>query len=96
MFLLRRELQGIEGTRIAWSFAKVAVASAVMGAVTFAVDSAMLTILPGDSLTMQIVRLGITITMSMAALIATAQLLRIQEYGEARDLILGRLKRMKG
>lgn len=42
------------------------------------------------------VRLLVTITLSLAALAGTAQVLRIQEYTEARDLIVGRLKRMAG
>jgi hypothetical protein len=32
----------------------------------------------------------------LASLAAIAQLLRIQEFAEARDLVLGRLKRMAG
>jgi hypothetical protein len=42
------------------------------------------------------VRLLVTIALSLAALAGGAQVLRIQEFGEARDLILGRLKRMVG
>ena len=96
MFLLRREIHGIEGPRIAASFLKVMAASAVMGAVTWGADAFMLDVMPGASLPAQMVRLLVTISLSMAALVTAAQLLRIQEYGEARDLILGRLKRMKG
>ena len=96
LYLLRREIHGIEGARIAASFARVVVASALMGAVTWAVHTAMLGALPGAALTMQLTRLVITIAVSLAALVAVAQLLRIQEFAEARDLILGRLKRMAG
>ena len=35
LWLLRREIHGIEGSRIAASFARVVAASAVMGAVTW-------------------------------------------------------------
>jgi putative peptidoglycan lipid II flippase len=96
LFLLRREIHGIEGARIARSFAKVIAASAVMGVFTWAAHSAMLWMMPGDALMTQMVRLGITIAIALAVLTAAAQLLRIREYGEARDLILGRLKRMAG
>ncbi len=72
------------------------VASAVMGAVTWGAHEVMLGILPGESLVLQMVRLLVTITLSLATLAAVAQVLRIQEFGEARDLILGRLKRMVG
>ncbi len=96
LFLLRREIHGLEGSRIAVSFAKVIVASAVMGAVTWGAHGAMLGVMPGESLAMQMARLLVTILASLAALVAAAQVLRIQEYGEARDLILGRLKRVVG
>jgi putative peptidoglycan lipid II flippase len=96
LFLLRREIHRINGTQIAASFTRVIAASAIMGAVTFGAHSAMLSLMPGDALLAQIVRLLITITISMLSLAAAAQVLRIQEYGEARDLILGRLKRMAG
>jgi putative peptidoglycan lipid II flippase len=96
LFLLRRELHGIDGSRIAASFLKVMVASAVMGAVTWSAHEVMIGMLPGETLMLQIVRLLVTITLSLATLAGVAQALRIQEFGEARDLILGRLKRMVG
>ncbi len=96
LFLLRRELDGLEGSRIAASFMKVMAASAVMGAVTWIVHEVMIGILPGESLVLQIVRLLVTISLSLATLGGMAQVLRIREFGEARDLILGRLRRMVG
>jgi hypothetical protein len=53
----------------------------------------MLNLLPGASLAMQIVRLLVTIGTSLATLAGVAQLLRIPEFGEARDLVLRRLRR---
>jgi putative peptidoglycan lipid II flippase len=96
LFLLRREIHGLEGRRIATSFVKVIVASAAMGAVTWGVHTVTLTILPGAAFSPQMIRLLITIAVSLGALAAVAQLLRIQEFAEARDLVLGRLKRMTG
>jgi putative peptidoglycan lipid II flippase len=96
LWLLRREIHGIEGSRIAASFARVAVASAVMGAVTWAADAALLDLMPGASLATQVLRLLITISISLAALAGVAQLLRIREFAEARDLVIGRLRRMNG
>jgi peptidoglycan biosynthesis protein MviN/MurJ (putative lipid II flippase) len=86
----------MEGSRIAASFMKVIAASAVMGAVTWLVHATMMSLLPGGSLALQMVRLLVTITLSLATLAGTAQVLRIQEYAEARDLIVGRLRRMAG
>lgn len=96
LLLLRREIHGIDGSRIAASLARVIVASAVMGAVTWAAQRMLINVMPGVSLMTQAMRLLIVITVSLAALVATAQLLRIQEFAEARDLVVGRLKRMIG
>jgi putative peptidoglycan lipid II flippase len=96
LFLLRREIHGIDGSRIAASFARVMIASAVMGAVTWGAYAGLVDIMPGAALVTQILRLLITIGISLATLAAMAQLLRIQEFAEARDLIVGRLKRMTG
>ena len=96
LLLLRREIQGLEGSRITASFARVIVASAVMGVVSWLAHELMLATLPGSSLPMQIIRLAATIGVSLATLAGMAQLLRIQEFGEARDLVLRRFKRITG
>ena len=96
LFLLRREIHGLDGSRMAASLVRVLAASAVMGAVTWAAHAFTLGVLPGEALSLQMIRLLITIVVSLAALVAVAQLLRIQEFGEARDLVIGRLKRMVG
>jgi len=94
LFLLRQEIHGLEGARVATSFARVVIASLVMGAVTMAAHATMLDVVPGDALAAQVVRLLITIAIALIVLVSAAQLLRIREYGEARDLILGRLRRI--
>jgi len=96
MFLLRREIHGIGGSRIAASFARVMAASSVMGVVTWAVHQLMLSQLPGASLMMQIIRLLVTIVAALVALAGVAQALGIPEFGEARDMILRRLRRNAG
>ena len=96
LILLRRELSGLEGGKIAVSFARVVAAAAVMGAVTFGANAAFERLLPGDALLLQIVRLTATIAASLAALAVTAQVLRIPEFGEARDLVLRRLRKVSG
>jgi len=96
MFLLRREINGIGGARIAASFARVMAASSVMGGVTWAVHELMIRQLPGASLVAQIIRLLVTIVAALLTLAAVAQVLRIPEFGEARDMILRRLRRISG
>jgi putative peptidoglycan lipid II flippase len=96
LFLLRREIHGIEGSRIAASFARVLVAAAVMGVVSWGMLLVMTGVLPGRSLPLQMVRLLTTIVVSLAALTGVAHLLHIPEYAEARDMVAGRLRRMAG
>ena len=94
LFLLRREIRGLGGRKIAGSLIRVLVASSVMGIFTVGAHASLLGIMPGDRLDAQILRLAITISISLMVLVASAQLLRIQEYAEARDLVLGKLRRM--
>jgi len=93
MFILRREIHGIEGSRIAASFARVVVASVVMGAVTWLAQEMMLSVMPGGSILARMIRLLVTIAASLGTLAGVAQVLKIPEFGEARDLIMRRLRR---
>src|SRR5687767_1585188 len=74
--LLRREISGLEGSRIAASFARTLLAAAVMGTVTVIAGITIGQFIPGESFTAQAARLLIIITASIAALIAAAQVLR--------------------
>ncbi|MGH9220892.1 MAG: murein biosynthesis integral membrane protein MurJ [Vicinamibacterales bacterium] len=96
VWLLRREINGLDEARMAASLARVLVAAAVMGAIAVTAQAGLERVWPGDSLALQGLRLLITILVSMGTLIAAAQVLRIREYGEARDLVIGRLRRMAG
>jgi putative peptidoglycan lipid II flippase len=96
LLLLRREIGGLEGARIAASLGRVLAAATVMGAVAWGANAALEQWLPGGGLIIQIVRLTTTIGLSLAALAAAAQVFRIAEFGEARDMVLGRLRRFTG
>jgi len=96
LWLLRREISGLDETRMMASLARVLIAAAVMGAIAVTAQAGLERVMPGDSLALQALRLLITITVSMGTLVAAAQVLRIREYGEARDLVIGRLRRMAG
>jgi putative peptidoglycan lipid II flippase len=96
LMLLRREIDGIDGRTVAATLVRVLIASAVMSAVTWGSYAALERYLPGDALFVQIARLLISILLSLAALAATAQALRIREFGEARDMVIGRLRRISG
>jgi putative peptidoglycan lipid II flippase len=96
LWLLRREIGGLEASRIMTSLARVLVASAVMGAVAWSVQLMLWRVFPSGAFVFQAARLLTTITVSLVVLAAAAHVLRIPEFGEARDLVIGRLRRMAG
>jgi putative peptidoglycan lipid II flippase len=96
LWLLSREIDGLEGSRIASSTARTVAAAVIMGAVTWGTHIGLLHAVPGGAFVLQASRLFVTIMLSLATLVAAAQVLRIPEFGEARDLIIGRFKRMAG
>jgi putative peptidoglycan lipid II flippase len=92
LWFLRRELHGLDGRRMARSIERIAVATLVMSAVAWGSYALADWWLPGSSLTSQIVRLSASIGASLAALAASAHVLDIPEYAEARDLAIGRFR----
>jgi putative peptidoglycan lipid II flippase len=96
LLLLRREINGLHGSRIAASLVRVVAASAAMGIVTWVSNQVMESLLPGSSLALRVTRLLVTIGASLATLVGVAQVLHIPEFAEARDLVIGKLKRTLG
>jgi putative peptidoglycan lipid II flippase len=94
LWLMRRELNGIDGTRIAKALVRVLIASAVMAGAAWGANAVLTQWLPGQALALQIVRLALSIGTALLTLALAAQALRIEEFGEARDLVLGRFRRM--
>ena len=93
LVLLARRLHGVHAWRLAWSFTRIAAASALMAmAVTFAFN-ALLTVLPGESVAIQVVRLSASIGAGLLVLAASAAALRISEFQEGMALVARRLRR---
>jgi putative peptidoglycan lipid II flippase len=91
--LLRGHLGGLQEGRLASSFARVAAASAVMGAAASATDGTLASVLPGGGIMLQIVRLAATIGVALAVLAGASWLLRIREFTESVALVTRRLRR---
>jgi putative peptidoglycan lipid II flippase len=91
--LLRRELHGIHDGRIASAFVRIGAAAGVMGLVAALLNRMLETRWPGGALLMQVVRLSITIGMSLVVLGAASWLLRIREFSESLALVTRRLRR---
>jgi putative peptidoglycan lipid II flippase len=94
LWLMRRELNGIDGGRIVRSLVRIAVATTAMAVAAWGANAALTMWLPGQAFGLQVLRLGLSIGVAVATLAVAAQLLRIPEFGEARDLVLGRFRRM--
>lgn len=93
LWLLRREIHGIEGRRMLAAAARVAAATIVMAAAAWGSYALADTWLPGMSLPRQAARLTFSIGIALGTLAATAQVLGIPEFGAARDSVLARLRR---
>ena len=82
LLLLRRRLDGLDTARIATTFTKIALASAIMGIAVVGVENWLLEIWPGTGLLTQLVRLFTTIVAGVTTLILTSRVLRLHELDE--------------
>jgi len=93
LVMLSRRLGGIEGPAIANALVRITVAAAVMGAATAGSYGALVAGLPSGRLIPQIIRLGVTIGVALAALAVSAHVLRVPQFAEGVALITRRLRR---
>jgi putative peptidoglycan lipid II flippase len=96
LWLLRREIHGLDGRRIASSLVRVAAASVLMAGAVWATAEGLTSWWPGDAFVVQAVRLAVAIGVGLLTLALAAHVLRIPEFDEARSLVLSRVKRMAG
>jgi putative peptidoglycan lipid II flippase len=92
---IRRKIGGIDGRQLAASFAKIAVASAVMGAACFAA-SRTLQLYLGVSRWMRLLELAVTIPLGLAFFYAICRLSRLPELESAQRALLPPLVRRLG
>jgi putative peptidoglycan lipid II flippase len=95
LFMLRAQLDGLNGGRLFSSLARITVASAVMGAAAYGADRTLESWIPGTGEALQIVRLAIAIGFSLAVLAGSAWLLRIREFNQGFALVTRRLRRSR-
>jgi putative peptidoglycan lipid II flippase len=86
-------LNGLEGPRMATAVAKIVAASAAMALAAWAVEGAVQRVLPGGGTLARAGSVGSAIAAGFVALAACASLLRIEEFTEARRLVLARFRR---
>ena len=92
LWLLHARLHGLDDRRVLSSFARIVIASLVMGTAAVAVNAALGVWIPGDTFVHQAVRLLLTIISALLVLGISAHLLRIREFREALTLALTRLR----
>jgi putative peptidoglycan lipid II flippase len=95
LWLLRSRLGGIDGRRVAASFARISGASIVMGLAAWATDAAIAAWLPARTVPVMGLRVCGSIAVAMLALDQAARLWRAQEFNEARSMVLARMRRSK-
>jgi putative peptidoglycan lipid II flippase len=95
LFMLRAQLDGLNGGRLLSSLSRITVASAVMGAAAYGADRMLESWIPGTGEVLQIVRLAIAIGVSLAVLAGSAWLLRIREFNQGLALVTRRLRRSR-
>ncbi len=90
LWLLRRRLSGIEGTRIARAFVKILAASLLMGAAAHLTMTWVTEWLPGSSTAASGTRVAAAIAVGLLGLVAAARVLRIEEFEQAFGLLFRR------
>jgi putative peptidoglycan lipid II flippase len=91
---LRHAIGGIDGRRVTMTFLKVTLASMVMAAAAYFTELWLHTLLPGQTLALRLLRVGLAITVAFGVLAIAASLLRVREFNESRDMVLRRFGRL--
>ncbi len=96
LVLLQRRLGSVEGGRLASTFARTMVASAVMAATAWGLHEWLAVhVMPGDQLVRQVVRVGVSIGTALVVLAGAARILGIEEFDEAFGRIVRRFARRR-
>ena len=91
LFLLRGRLQGLDGRSTSIALLKILAASLAMGLAAHLTILGTESVLPGSSVVLKAVRVFAAIAVGVAVLVATARLLRIEEFDEALRRVMRRV-----
>jgi putative peptidoglycan lipid II flippase len=92
LWLLRGRLGGLEGRRVAVSFAKITCASIAMGIAAHYTSQWLAARLPPSGSLWRAIELSAAIAVGIAILVGSARVLRIAEFDEAFGRVLRRLR----
>ncbi len=93
LLLLSRRIDGLDGARVLTSFAKIALASAVMGAAAWWVEAGLHALLPDPDVASRLARVTGAIAAAVATLGLMATMLRIEEFTLAVERVTRRFRR---
>jgi putative peptidoglycan lipid II flippase len=96
VWLLRRRLGGLDGRHLSVTLIKVTASALVMGVAAVAIQHTMDRVVTGTDTLTQALRLAATIGGALAALAATARLLRVEEFDDAMSMVQGRVRKLLG
>lgn len=96
LYLLRREIGGVDGPRIAGTFSRVLLAAIVMAGAVWGAEIGLRLLLPGDGALVHILRVGGAIAVGLGVLATASHVFGVREFEDARALVLGRVRRMSG
>ena len=92
LYLLRRRTGGLDSGRLLVAFVKISIAAAIMGAASLAVHTWLLSVWPGPDFVSRLERIGASIGTGLVVLVCGAHLLRINEWNQAQQRVLARLR----
>ena len=91
LFLLHRRLGGLDINRVALACIKISIAAGLMAVVAISVHQATLNIWPENDTLIRLLQVFTSISAGILTLIASARLLRIEEWEQVRRQVLTKL-----
>ena len=95
LWVLRRRLGGLDGRRVTSSLVRITLASIIMGLAAWGTEHAIAAWLPAHTIPVLLLRVGAAIGVALAVLDVAARALGVQEFIEARAMVLNRLARLR-
>ena len=92
LLVLSRRIEGLDGTRVLRSFAKITLASIVMGAVAWWAEAGLHALLPTPDVVSRLLRVSGAIAVAVATLGLMATTLRLEEFTLAVRRVTGRFR----
>jgi putative peptidoglycan lipid II flippase len=96
LWILRGRLGGLDGRRVTLAFAKISIASVLMGVAAWGTDWSIANWLPSHAVPVMALRVGASIGVGLVVLDIAARAIRIEEFLEARATVVSRLRRLGG